>query len=397
MNLDVSRGNCPCSVRQARELDDGCDRADVSCPSGLFAEVRVPTPRPAQAPVRFDPADLTELYGGTLEDVFLLVASPAIRESLSLSNSTGVTIEELAWHGPQSRAALVDALAEHHRSGRGVAVLWIADDEFEHFLDEQLVNARMAAISFFSTGFTASRLENYLRVLRAADYRGELRRESALLKILDQARKLEFHTPAFGTSAVFEHQRALHWFSLNGGLSRGQQTVLPTGELSALTDASGRFSMGNPFKLNGELVFYGAPIVHRGSRLVSVEETTQAYQAFAPMRRHPAIVRVEDGLITSVRAPSSALGNDFTRALETLFASDERYRKVHEIGFGTNTACVTLEPENFFPNERWPGVHFGLGLGGHTPFHIDLTCSSVELRAHTGAGPIDVFRSLGLR
>jgi hypothetical protein len=396
VNLDVSRGNCPCSVRQARELEDGCDRAEVSCPSGLFDEVRVPSPRPAEGRVRLDPAELIELYGGTLEDVFLLVTTPSIRSCLALANSGAAVIEELTWHGPQTRSLLVSTLAEHHSAGRGVAVLWIADDEFEHFLDEQLVNARMAAISFFSTGFTISRLESYLRVLRAADYRGELRRESALLRILDQARKLEFHTPRFGTSAVFEHQRALHWFSLNGGLSRGQQTVLPTGELSTLTDASGRFSMDNPFKLDGELVLHGAPIVHRGSRLVSVEETTAAYRAFAPMRRHPAIVRVEDGLITAVRTLSGQ-GNDFSRALETLFASDERYRKVHEIGFGTNTAVVSLEPENFFPNERWPGVHFGLGLGGHTPFHIDLTCSSVELRAHTVTGPVDVFRTLGLR
>jgi len=397
LNLDVSRGNCPCSVRQARELHDDCGRDGAACPAGLFDELSAPArAQESGRRVRLDPADLIDLYGGTLEDVFLLVTSPEIRRGLGLENRRDAVLEELTWHGPQSRADLLAALAGYRARGLGVAVLWIAEDEFEHFLDEQLTHARVAAISFFSTGFTPDRLEGYLRILRAADYPGELRRESVLLKLLDRAHRLEFHTPDLGASAVFEHQRALHWFSLNGGLARGQQTVLPTGELSTLTDASGRFSMNNPFRVDGELVFYGAPIVHRGSRGVSLDETERTYRAMAGMRRHAAIVRVEDGLITGVRG-ASACGNPFTRALETLFESDERYRKIHEIGFGTNAACTELLPENFFPNERFPGVHFGLGLGGHTPFHIDLTCSQVEVTAHTNAGRVDVFRSLGLR
>ena len=204
-------------------------------------------------------------------------------------------------------------------------------------------------------------------------------------------------SPEHGTLATFEHRRSRYWFSLNGPLEHGQQTVLPTGELSTLTDPAGKFTMDNPFAFDGELLLQGEPIIHRGGQGVSVEETAAAYAAMAHLRTQPVRARVEHGSITEIR-PVTQGGTQAARLLADLFDSDERYRKIHEVGFGTSQACLRLREGNFFPNERWPGLHLGFGLGGHTPFHIDLTCTKIEVNLEAPDGSrLDLYRSIGLR
>ena len=233
--------------------------------------------------------------------------------------------------------------------------------------------------------------------MKETDYGNEAKIEEGFLHYLDRAVRIRFRSTTFGTDAVFEHQRMEDWFSLHGSLAEGQQVVLPTGELSTLTNASGEFSFDARFPMSGEIVLKGMPVVHRGSRAISVEETKVAFEALASMSQHAAIATVVDGLIESVRSPHPG-PNPFCDSLEDLFRNDRRYRKVHEIGFGTNRLCASLEPTNFFPNERYPGVHFGLGLGGYTPFHHDLVCTEIDVLAELDTGElIDVHKALGLR
>ena len=48
---------------------------------------------------------------------------------------------------------------------------------------------------------------------------------------------------------------------------------------------------------------------------------------------NPVIATVNNGLIEKIQSPLNGQ-NPFLKALHELFEQDERYRKIHEIGFG---------------------------------------------------------------
>ncbi|MFF5448558.1 hypothetical protein [Streptomyces sp. NPDC012888] len=346
-------------------------------------------------PVPISPEQFRKLFGGDLGDVFLLVTSPGVRSALTVEES-GVPVREFDWTGPEARAGLIAEMAALRASGRRASVLWIADDEFVHFDDEDLEGMRMGAFSSFSAPFSEETLRNTAAIVAAVDYEREIGIEEEFLTLLDQADDMLFLGREFGTEAVFRHQFSEHWFSLHGPLQPGQQVVLPTGELSSLVNASGEFELDTHFTLNGEITLQGAPIVHRGGHETSLAETEQVYRDLAPMADQPAIVTLTEGRITAVR-PAITGRTEFAANLERLLARDDRYAKLHEIGFGTNAACAPLLPGNYFANERHPGVHLGLGLGTFTQFHIDLMSTAIDVVMRGVEGrDVELFPALGL-
>lgn len=407
MPIEVVRGNCPCSLRLARELgievDLGCEGDGDGCDVAAFLDELPPAERQATGPdsdaeqrVALDPADLRVLFGNDLGDLFLLVTSPDIRETIRLSSRDGFPVEEISWEGPDTRPTVIQTFRELDAQGRRCSVLWTAADEFEHYLEEDLANVKLAAISFFSDSYSPDSLRRYLQIIGATDYDYELALEEKLLGMLENAERVIFRAPRFGTEATFDHHDAEHWFSLHGVLDWGQQTVLPTGELATLTDPSGEFRFESRFAVNGEIVLKGHPIVHRGNRGVTREETDSMYDALANMHRFGVVCRVTDGLIEEISSPTPG-PNPLFAVIKSLFELDERYRKIHEIGFGTNAGCARMLARNFFANERWPGVHCGLGLGGFTPFHLDLACMEMDVMIQTlQGGIVDVYQELGL-
>lgn len=315
--------------------------------------------------------------------------------ALTVETST-VPVQEFTWTGPDSRAGLIAEMAAIRASGRRASVLWIADDEFVHFDDEDLVGMAMGAFSSFSVPFSEESLRNNIRVVTDVDYERELGIEEEFLTLLDQADDMLFLGREFGTEAVFQHQLSEHWFSLHGPLLPGQQVVLPTGELSSLVNASGEFELHTHFTLDGEVTLQGAPIVHRGGHETSLAETEQVYSDLASMADQPAIITLAAGRITAVR-PAVAGRTEFATNLEKLLAKDDRYAKLHEIGFGTNTSCSPLLPSNYFANERHPGVHLGLGLGTFTQFHIDLMSTAIDVLMRGVDGrDVELFPALGV-
>lgn len=402
--LHVSRGNCPCLRADKRYLavgEDGyvCTLDEQSCSAAdmldaLPQATGARAPEPEDGPVRLRLSDLRALYDNDFGDHFLLVTPPNVRSQIAFVPDVAVTTAELRWEGPQSRADLLAQLDAWRAAGQRGSVLWIAEDEFVHLAEENAEDIKLGAISYFSTGFTAGSLRRYLRIIAGTDYQAELGIEAALVSYLEQARALRLRTPALGTDCTFRHQEALHWFSLHGPLRFGDQTVLPTGELSALADGSGDFNAASRLPIDGEIVFMGSPIIHRGGQAVSLEETLQTYGRLAGMEAAPVIAHVRGGYIEEFSAPvsgSRSLRDTFTR----LVSAEPRYRKIHEFGFGTHPGCAVRQPGNFHPNERWPGIHIGLGLGGYTPFHIDLALTEVDVYLDRAAGEIPLYRSLG--
>lgn len=336
--------------------------------------------------------ELLPLYGGDLGDLFILVTSPQVRGSLKLVQDLECEFHELSWECGSTHNRLLEILQAN--SQRRKSVLWVVDDEFRHYEREHLRNTKLGAISLLSdSGGTAS-LPLILDLVRRTDYSEQREIERRLLSLLSTAEKIRLRTPARNTDAVLLHRSTRHWFSLHGPLGWGDQTVLPTGELSVLTDPSGEFTEAR-FPLDGEIVLSGLPIVHRSTQEVPLADCKALFTSLASIWRHPVVARVENGVITD-------LGNGVSGehpaldAFRRLFAADERYRKIHEIGLGTNRVCRPLRQSNFFANERFPGAHFGLGLGGYTNFHIDLVCTEVKVDFEMADGAlIDAFERTG--
>jgi hypothetical protein len=403
--LQVSRGNCPCLRTDPRELavgengyvcqldEQSCSAADLleAMPDGSVATPGGPDGDP-QVTMRL--SGLQPLFDGDFGDRFLLVAPPNVRAQIRLDTDVPVTVVEQHWSGADTRADVVSQLADWRRAGLTASVLWITEDEFEHLLDEDMERVKLGAISYFSTGFTTTSFRRYLDIIAGTDYQAELGIEAALIGHLENALSLELRTARMRTSCVFEHQEALHWFSLHGPLQFGDQTVLPTGELSALADASGDFDAASRLRINGEIVFMGSPIIHRGGLNVSLEETLGTYSRLAPMQDLPVIAHVRGGYIEEFSAPTRE-SVSIRDAFNGLVEAEPRFRKIHEFGFGTHPGCADRQPGNFHPNERWPGIHIGLGLGGYTPFHIDLALTEVQVLLNTAEGSSSLYRSLG--
>src|SRR5690242_6141176 len=167
MDFQVVRGNCPCVLKRARELSgaSGTEADEGPCllsPTGLcqvaeglaaavpgVAEVSE-SASDADGTVVVDPVYLSELYQGDFGDVFLFVASPDVRASVRLENSAGLSIEEITWDVSNGRAELIKTIRSLAQEGKRCGVLWIVSDEFEHYIEEDIPNAKIAAISFFS-------------------------------------------------------------------------------------------------------------------------------------------------------------------------------------------------------------------------------------------------------
>ncbi len=403
--LTVARGNCPCTRQDPRELTDlqTCTRDELDCgvedllgqlPESVDVLGARDLAQPSVATLRL--SGLAGLYGHDFGQEFILCTSPAVQAALEVVNDTELRLRRLEWRSPDDRATLIEMMAEVRAAGHRGCVLWIAETEFEHYLPEHLTGIKLGAIPFFSAEFTVPALISYLDIVSRTDYAAEERLEGDLITRLEGAERLELATPDLDARCTFDHLRNEHWFSLHGALRWGDQTVLPTGELSTLTDASGEFSDRAPFKLTGRIVFQGSPIVHRGDESVSMAETDAAYRRLAVMGRNPVVAEIDGGYIERFTAPvpESKLVRDVFTALVD---AEPRYRKVHEFGFGTHPLCRRHVPGNFHPNERWPGIHIGLGLGGHTPFHIDLALTRVDVFTVRAGERRNLYEDLGLR
>jgi hypothetical protein len=290
-------------------------------------------------------------------------------------------------HRYSGQPAQVEAVVGNRRD---VLVLFLSS-EFRHVARALLGDGRIAAVTCFSLDSPVL-VERYLRVVVASHYDEQARFDERFTRLLASASSIRFRSPsAPRCKEVTAELRSLarcRWFSLSGSIPFGGQAVLPTGEISALTDRSGAFGRLG-FDLDGEVMLRAMPIVHRGSADVSSRDAEAMYHDLALLADEPAVVVLDRGWVVELR-PEDPARLRGTAALERLFVRDDRFRKVHEVGFGSNSA-VRLVAANFFPNERHRGVHFGLGLGGHTDFHIDLVCPQVEIDFESTTGYVSLY------
>ena len=326
--------------------------------------------------------DVAPLFGDEIGDCFLLIASPDVRPYLQIntSNKPNCSLIEFIWLGQESRRDLIEEFCKLQQASLYCSALWIITDEYQHFTPAELKNIKIAAISLFSSPLSSKNLQHIWEITKNTNYQLQLKTESQIVDILDAARKIHFYCPEYSTQSVFEHQEAEYWFSLHGHWRLDSKLFYQLENCLFWTFSSGQFDAQSRFHLEGELLFQGMPVVHRSHEKISLSETLEQFERLAKMRDFPVIASVINGEIQHLHSPIKGY-NPFLEELEQLFLKDGDYRKIHEIGFGTHVSCQQLVYDNFLPNERYPGVHFGLGLGGSTDFHLDLICNKIQVLA----------------
>jgi hypothetical protein len=265
-----------------------------------------------------------------------------------------------------------------------LTAILVVDADFVHFERASISNAKVACISVASAFDHEKAIKRILRLTETSNYVRQLNDENSLLDFLEMTNCIIFRDCETKAEAVFNHSNLSHWFSLNGPLKFGDQTVLPTGELSVLNSASGTFDCGRRLDITGRLALGGGALVHCGSSDVSPRETRQLFEELAPLRDAKVLADVANGWIDRI-TPFTHRSKSVVEAFNKLFSHDPRYRLVHEVGFGTNMYAQPLWHDNSVCDERYPCVHFGIGLGGVTRFHIDLLCPYLSIVGRRGA------------
>ncbi len=360
------------------------------------------------SPYALEVSALRPIFGDPAGAFFTGILSPEAAECITPRE--GALYEGQDWH-----TLGADAIPEFISDLVGLQhVLCITTDApFRSPSPSLLRRAKLGVVPLYSTGFTPSKLRLALDQLTGLDYSLQYEHAEVLINKVADADTLVFEflrVPAEATLDLTDQSNSVHFFNQSGSIEWGHQSMLPNGEVSLLTNRHGEYDATSYFSLDGDLVLHGFPIVHRGScpcaiarihdrcashseglpascQLVQQEpitddELNRVFMGLASMKGGVTLCHVRHGVITDI-TPLDNHARGFVRQMEDLLASDSRYAKVHELGFGLNE-MPDFYPANFLPNELRRGVHFGFGLTPFTPFHVDLSCVSVAVYATRG-------------
>ena len=246
---------------------------------------------------------------------------------------------------------------------------------------------KMLVVPCGSTPSSVASIAASIRAAEQTDPQAQDERASAFFDAVGDAERLEIADVLNGTSATFEHQdKPYGWNAQLGFVDWGEQQIVPSGEISVLPANIMTFEPEGRLALSGSLTFLGEPIVHDGPARAAAAAQEAAYRGISGLRSAPLAADVVDGEIRALRplTPGAAAAAE---TLEALFAEDERYRILWELGVGLNES-LAVTPENCATNEVYGGVggrvHIGLGLTTATRFALTLPCNGSTLLASNG-------------
>ncbi len=246
---------------------------------------------------------------------------------------------------------------------------------------------KMLVVPCGSTPSSIASIAASIRAAEETDPAAQDARAETFFGSLDDAEQLEIVDARHGTRAVFAHlDRTYAWNAQLGFVGWGEQQIVPSGEISVLPADIMTFEPTGRLALNGSITFVGEPIVHDGPRRNAGVRQAEVYRGLAGLRAAPLIADVADGEIRALR-PVSPDGSAAADTLAALFAEDERYRVLWELGVGLNERLVPV-PENTATNEVYGAVggrvHIGLGLTTATLFALTFPCNGSVLRTSAG-------------
>lgn len=159
------------------------------------------------------------------------------------------------------------------------------------------------------------------------------------------------------------------WISTYGKQKKNELIILPTGEVNTF-----------PEKISGTFTAFGA--VHSNIKL----------PFDARLEKKPITLKIIDGVLESFFCLDQAV----TDYLNRLF-NEPHMVTVGEFGIGTNIGITDFVPNNSHINERFPGVHLGLGahfqkekLGYKTRLHMDFISPYGEIYINDDPNPIQL-------
>lgn len=248
---------------------------------------------------------------------------------------------------------------------------------------------RLAIMPCASTPVTSEHVRYFLSAAERTDPMAQEKQAASFFEHVANAEDLRIVDTEHGTVCEFDPLADdYEWNQQAGSLGRGEQQIMPSGELSVLpmeiTDFSGERSLA----LNGVLTLRGWPIVHAGYDPALAGRQQRLYERLVPLHRHPVRLRVRDGIITGYQdSAHDGEAADIVAALDELFAAEPRYRIIWELGFGLNTE-MSVVPANCGLNEPYGAtngvIHLGIGLTPYTEFALTFLCPSSTL--DEGAG-----------
>ena len=346
--------------------------------------------------ILIDVKRLIPIYGDCSNVNFTALLSGVLKGNVEFINREGYEKFEVVFIEGEKMTEFINSLPcdQYH-------VFCISCDASFKSPPKASKNIKLGVLPMYSTGFTFEKLSKALNIIYEIEYDSIYSKSIKIINEIQNSDEIEFINNEYGTSATLDlcapFQR-LYYFNQTGNIDWGQQTVLPNGEFSILTDYHGEYSYNSKFVLNGELLINGFPILHKGScpctsfqkpinchneecEVVTRSKITDLAQNFVFKRlsdiyHNKYIFHLKNGIVSEITPINEK--DEFFYQIQELMNVDFQYQKIHEIGFGLLDRNYFF-PENFLPNELLKGVHFGLGLTPYTDYHIDLACSALDI------------------
>jgi hypothetical protein len=163
------------------------------------------------------------------------------------------------------------------------------------------------------------------------------------------------------------------WFNIAGQLREDETRIIPGGEVSYTGDA-----VEGTFVVDGAILpLPEHPAVAHEARLLG--------PISRKLKDQPLCIRIRSGRVVQVSGEGSA-----PKILSKLFETDDRYRRVTEVGISFNRACdAFIHNWPAASNEARPGVHLGIGgdptrndgapARGRPLVHIDCMAANCQV------------------
>lgn len=234
---------------------------------------------------------------------------------------------------------------------------------------------KLLAMACNSTPTDFAALEHFMRCIEDTDPDAQEEFSERFFQAAENGDHLEYRDARYGTVAVLRHfEQELVWNQQAGLVDWGEQQIVPAGEISVLPIDIVEFDEDLSLPLDGEIVIQGYPILHNGTPSYTRRDQARIHEQLWGLTEDAVKATVVNGAITRLEALGPG-AEPVVAMLESMFATDSRYRTVWEIGHAVNTTHEIL-PGNHAMNEVYGGVdgclHWGLGLTPFTQYHLDI-------------------------
>jgi len=342
------------------------------------------------ATIILKPDEITQLQPHLYSDFYLIV-SPDIAQEIHLQSSAYKNATQLVIPPTEDLAKFITSQTPEESD----ILLLIPNGYSQGYKNPHMClprgilgKRRMVAMRCQSTPATKSDLKAMLESLCNIDTLSQIKLVDDLYAVGEKAQYLEIRDTKKKTHARFNHLSDEYaWHTLYGSPNPGEFVLAPAGETNVIVipmaeQAEQQISLD----INGEIILHGISIVHYGVKLNLLAKQAEVFNALDTLRSGFVIASVVAGKIVAVEALDT-IAKPAAAMLEELFAEDERYRCIMELGVGLNEKLITC-PGNVAANEFYGGqggcLHYGIGRVPFTTFHIDIVCPSSTLQTDSG-------------